>query len=123
MMHHIEKKYGKEGESRIRLSQTLHSLNNVIEDFEISNKRYSEADKHTVRNMYLNGQLIGGLVTEDYRQDWSNMSVTDMYDKLSEEIEKIQQNFLILGLLEIQNLILEQILLNKKLVGHIIMLK
>ena len=94
MMHHIEKKYGKEGESRIRLSQTLHSLNNVIEDFEISNKRYSEADKHTVRNMYLNGQLIGGLVTEDHRQDWSNMSVTDMYDKLSEETEKIQQEIL-----------------------------
>lgn len=66
MMHKIEEKYG-EYSSRISMSLSLHNLINIIEDFEISNTRYTAEDKTTVRNMYLNGTLIGGLVTEDHR--------------------------------------------------------
>jgi len=94
MAHQIEDKYGKDGETRIKLSRTLHELMNVIEDFEISNKRYTDEDKHTVRNMYLNGQLIGGLVTEDHRKNWEDMSLESMYEALGEEIETIQQEIL-----------------------------
>lgn len=36
-------------------------------DDEISNKKYTDEDKEIVRNMWLNGRLIGGLVTEDHR--------------------------------------------------------
>ena len=67
MMHKITEKYGKDGYTRIKMSHSLHRLLNIIEDFEISNTRYSEADKIIVRNMMLNCKLIGGLVTEDIR--------------------------------------------------------
>lgn len=89
MMHEIIKKYGKEGYTHIKMSQSIHSLLNVIEDFEISNKRYSDADKQVVRNMLLNGRLIGGLITEEHRTAWENMSVIDMFKELSNEIEKL----------------------------------
>jgi hypothetical protein len=69
MARQMQAKYGKSGETRIALSKSLHELNNIIEDFEISNTRYTAEDKLTVRNMYLNGELIGGLVTEDHRED------------------------------------------------------
>ena len=44
MMHKIIEKYGEDGYTRIKMSQSLHRLMNIIEDFEISNTRYSEAD-------------------------------------------------------------------------------
>lgn len=73
----------------IRYSASLHEILNIIEDFEISNKRYSAADKKIVRAMQLNGRVIGGLVTEDHRQSWANMSVEAMYDALSKELIQI----------------------------------
>ena len=62
-------KYGEEGYTRIKMSQSIHTLFNILEDFEISNTRYSKADKEIVRHMILNCQEIGGLVTEDHRED------------------------------------------------------
>jgi hypothetical protein len=41
--------------------------------------------------MTLNGKLIGGLVTEDHRKDWINMSIEEMYDQICAEIEEIQK--------------------------------
>ena len=73
----------------IRYSASLHKILNIIEDFEISNKRYSAADKKIVRAMQLNGRIIGGLVTEDHRGAWENMSVEAMYDELSKELIQI----------------------------------
>lgn len=94
LTHKIENKYGKEGQSRIKLSQSLHSLMNIIEDFEISNTRYTSEDKQVVRNMFLNGQLIGGLVTEDMRKNWEKLPLEQMYDELSQEISNLQQKIL-----------------------------
>ena len=73
----------------IRYSASLHHILNCIEDFEISNKRYTTADKKIVRMMQLNGQIIGGLVTEDHRSNWENMSLEAMYDELSKELIQI----------------------------------
>lgn len=67
-------------------------------DDEISNKKYTDEDKKTVRNMWLNGRIIGGLVTEDHREDWQNLSVEEMYDRVTEEIDQMQQKLLSLGL-------------------------
>ena len=94
MMHIIVSKYGEEGYTHIKMSQSLHELMNVIEDFEISNKRYTDEDKITVRNMVLNGRIIGGLVTEDQRKAWMNMSVEEMYIELCKEIDSINQSIL-----------------------------
>jgi hypothetical protein len=73
----------------IKYSASLHEILNIIEDFEISNKRYTAADKKIVKAMMLNGRVIGGLVTEDHRQAWQNMSVEAMYEELSKELIQI----------------------------------
>lgn len=88
MMHKIMEKPW----SHIKYSRSLHELQNIIMDYEISHTRYNEEDKKTIRNMYLNGKLIGGLLTEDDRPDWVGLSVEDMYDKLNDEIEQ-EQNY------------------------------
>lgn len=97
MMHQIRLMYiykklhtndPDEAYAQLSYSQSLHTLMNIIEDFEISNKRYSAEDKQIVRNMMLNGRIIGGLVTEDHR-GWENLSLEEMYDELSKEIIRI----------------------------------
>ena len=101
MMHQIRLMYvfkklhaddPDEAYERIRYSASLHTLLNIIEDFEISNKRYTAADKKIVRNMQLNGEIIGGLVTEDHRKSWESMSLEAMYDELSKELIKINSD-------------------------------
>lgn len=100
MMHQIRMMYvfkklhahdPDEAYELISYSGTLHDLLNIIEDFEISNKRYSAADKQIVRNMMLNGEIIGGLVTEDQR-GWEKMSLEQMYEELSKELIKINSD-------------------------------
>lgn len=75
--------------SRINTSGSLAQLINVIADFEISNKKYTSEDKNIVLNMYLNGELIKGLVTEMHREEWANLPIEEMYDKLTEELDQI----------------------------------
>ena len=97
MMHQIRLMYvfkkihaddPDEAYEHIRYSASLHTLLNWIEDFEISNKRYTAEDKKIVRAMQLNGQVIGGLVTEDHRA-WEKMTLEVMYDELSKELIRI----------------------------------
>lgn len=64
---------------------------NIAGDYEISNKGYTEADKDIVHNLWLNGQQVRGLVTEDDHPDWVNLSVEEMYDKLNKEMNN-QEN-------------------------------
>lgn len=94
LMHKIIEKYGEDGYTRISMSQTLFGLLNIIEDFEISNERYTDADKIVIKNMVLNGKTISGLITENIRSGWAKMSVLEMYDALVEEIDGIQQSIL-----------------------------
>jgi hypothetical protein len=87
-MYVFKKKHASDPDKiykRISYSASIHKLLNIIEDFEISNKRYSAEDKNIVRNMTLNGELIGGLVTEDDR-GWEKMSLEQMYEELSNEL-------------------------------------
>ena len=91
MMHIFKKLHANDPDDayeRIKYSASLHTLLNIIEDFEISNRRYSSADKQIVRNMQLNGEVIGGLVTEEHR-NWEKMSLEQMYEELSNELIKI----------------------------------
>ena len=75
-------------EANLTLSSSLHELMNILEDFEISNKKYSEEDKQLVRNTILNGKIISGLVTEDHRDAWKNKSVEQMWDAMDAELAK-----------------------------------
>ena len=75
----------------IKFSSSLHRMINIIEDFEISNTRYSNEDKDIVRNMMLNGKVIGGLITEEHR-DWSRMPLEQMYEELKQELDQINKD-------------------------------
>ena len=78
-----------EAYEHISYSASLHELLNFLEDFEISNKRYTQADKKIVATMQLNGQVISGLITEEHRQAWANMSLEQMYEEMSKELIQI----------------------------------
>lgn len=92
MLDKLISKYGKDSGTRMSMSIAIHKLLNIIKDFEISNKRYTEADKLIIKNMTLNFEVIGGLVTEEIRKDWQKLSVIEMYDMLSDEIDAIQRS-------------------------------
>lgn len=64
---------------------------NIAGDYEISNRGYTEADKKTARNLYLNGQIVSGLVTEIDHPDWVDLSVEEMYDRLNTEENRAKQ--------------------------------
>lgn len=95
MMHqirlmHVFKRLHKnnpdEAYEHIRYSSSLHQILNIIEDFEISNKRYTDADKKIVKAMTLNGREISGLITEEHRANWANMPLEAMYNELTNEL-------------------------------------
>ena len=94
MMHVFKKLHANDPDNayeHIKYSASLHEILNIIEDFEISNKRYSAEDKKIVKAMMLNGQVIGGLVTEDHR-GWDKLSLEAMYDELSNELIQINSD-------------------------------
>lgn len=75
-----------EAYAHISASASLHRILNIIEDYEISNKRYTTADKKVIENMTLNGRVIGGLITEEDRPNWATMPLEAMYNELSNEL-------------------------------------
>jgi hypothetical protein len=66
---------------------SLHGILNIIEDFEISNTRYTDTDKEIMRNIILNGKEIHCLVTEDHDEDWADMTLEEMFNALTQELE------------------------------------
>ena len=65
-----------------------HDRINIAGDYEISNKGYTETDKANVRRIKLNGKLLRGLVTEDDHPDWVGLSAEEMYDRLTDQMNK-----------------------------------
>lgn len=66
-----------------------HRNMNIAGDYDISNRGYTVADKENVRNIrFKNGVTLKGLVTEDEHPDWTKLSVEEMYDRLTDEMEK-----------------------------------
>lgn len=81
MMHEL----GEEQYIHVKFSDSLHRLWNILEDDEISNTRYTAQDKVLVRNLLINGETISGLVTEDHRSGWENMTLEQMYQTVKED--------------------------------------
>ena len=69
-----------------------HQNFNIAADYEISNRGYTDADKTTARGIKLNGEILQGLVTEDQHPDWVNMTMEEMYDALTKEMERNKKN-------------------------------
>ena len=59
-----------------------HQTANIAMDYEISNRAYTDADKATARSIFLNGEVLRGLVTEDQYPGWENKSFEEMYSEL-----------------------------------------
>lgn len=76
-----------------KLQRQLYSnqIFNIAADYEISNRGYTEADKRTAQNLWLNGEKVSGLVTEVEHPDWTGLSVEEMYDKLQKEMTQQEQ--------------------------------
>ena len=53
-------------------------LDNWATDFDISNQGYTDKDKAIVRSLH-------GLVTEDFHEDWVDLTMEEMYEKLLDE--------------------------------------
>lgn len=89
MMNRLKEVYGDEAWEHLKYSSTMHDIENIVADYEISNKRYSEDDKNIARHIWINGQVIKGLVTEDARKAWDTMSISDMYDEWKREADEL----------------------------------
>lgn len=70
-----------------------HLIGNIAADYEISNRGYTDEDKQRVRTLMINDKVMRGLVTEDDHPDWVDMSVEEMYDKLTEKLEQDKKAF------------------------------
>ena len=81
-----------EKEAKYKKSAAIHGLSNIIKDFEISNKHYTDQDKELIRNLWVNGQLISGLVTEIAAPGWETLTLEQMEDKLEERADDYQQD-------------------------------
>lgn len=99
MMHQIRllrilKSHFKNDEqvNKLKISCSFHELANTLEDFEISNTRYTEEDKKVVSMLRINNEIIPGLITEEHRQAWLNMSLEQMYHELVQEITQIESD-------------------------------
>lgn len=89
----------------------MHTLANYAMDYELGNYGYDDYDKEVVRNMTLNGRVIGGLLAEDVKNGttkvfgsgikgvetyygaqfngWENKSMEEMFQMLRDEHEKL----------------------------------
>lgn len=86
-------------------SEAQHQNMNIAGDYEISNRGYTERDKKYVRSIYIDGQKLSGLVTECDHPDWIGLTAEEMYDRLSQEMEKNKE--------EMQNDLQNKIKVNK----------
>ena len=69
-------------------SMQQHQNMNIAGDYEISNRGYTSRDKINVRNIRINGQKLSGLVTEIDHPDWVGLTAEEMYDRLTQEMNK-----------------------------------
>lgn len=97
LMHQVRlmRHLGDELGERFSSSATLHQFLNVIEDWDISNSgRYSDADKKIVKNLWVNGRLFPGLITELDKPGWEKLTLEEMYGALDRELQKIHKGVL-----------------------------
>lgn len=69
-------------------SSGMHQRMNIAGDYDISNRGYTEEDKKNIRAIKLLDKTLSGLVTEDKHPDWVGLTVTQMYDKLEDEMKE-----------------------------------
>ncbi len=97
MMRVFKNKYGNNLAKHLKWDSKVHSLLNIIEDLEISNRVYTDEDKWIIRNMKSILQSTCGLITEDIRGQWTKLTVEQMYDELTKELEENEKRVMSLS--------------------------
>ena len=89
----------------------MHTIANFAMDYELGNYGYDDYDKQVVKNMKVNGSVIGGLLSEDVKNSttkvygrgikgtevyqgqqfngWENKSMEEMFQMLRDEHDKL----------------------------------
>lgn len=89
----------------------MRTIANFAEDYELGNYGYDDYDKSVVRNLTINGRVVGGLLSEDVTNStaqvygngikgvetyhgaqfngWENKSMEEMFQMLRDEHEKL----------------------------------
>lgn len=60
------------------IPEIFNDITNYAADFDISNQAYTDKDKNIIRGM-------NALVTEDFHEDWVNLTMEEMIDRLRKE--------------------------------------
>lgn len=95
MAKYIQDKYGEEYWKHYKLSNLLHEGLNIIMDFEISNKVYTqEDDKDVVRNLHDSARYLPGLVTETLTNGWEDKNLIEMYEAVEDTIDQVKKSIL-----------------------------
>lgn len=104
-INYLKNKY-PDSWGRVYANPEMHRIANFAMDYDLCNEGYDKEDKDIIRNLKLNGEFIGGLVTEDRvnndhtsiwfddgtKEDfsgnefnnWEKMPMEDMWQKLSD---------------------------------------
>ncbi len=67
---------------------SIHELANYAMDWELSERGYDDHDKEVVRNMTLNGRVLGGLILSDDHPEWLGKPMEEIYDLVKDQYEK-----------------------------------
>lgn len=70
---------------------TVQRMENMAADWELSERGYDDFDKQVVRNMTLNGRVIGGLILEDDHPEWLGKTFEEIFDLQKPEYDKAIQ--------------------------------
>jgi len=66
----------------------VQEMQNMAADWELSERGYDEHDKDIVRNMELNGRVIGGLILEDDHPEWLGKTFEEIFDLQKPEYDQ-----------------------------------
>jgi len=98
LLQHLAQKHGLPKDELTdtqvgKLKNELYSnkMFNIAADYEISNRGYTPEDKESVRNIIYNDRTVSGLVTEDEHPEWVDMTVEEMYDELTKQLQQDKQ--------------------------------
>ena len=70
---------------------SIHEIANFAMDWELSERGYDDHDKDVVRNMTLNGQVVGGLILEDQHPEWLGKPMEELFELQKTEYEKAKK--------------------------------
>lgn len=71
-------------------TSSMHRNSNIAGDYEISNRAYTKKDMRAAKHIRIEGrdEDLAGLVTELDHPEWVDLTLEEIYDRLSEEQEK-----------------------------------